>query len=423
MKNFIKIIALILALCALALAITAIAKPSLFDNNKKDDVIDIPSDDTETPEEPTGPKVYEGFTFNGDQLVSYTGSDSEIVIPASYSINEDSQFIEGDDYEVKSIESNAIYENDTVTKVILPSSLRQISYQGIAYCDNLIEIDFSNCVNLTSLSRYSLCYNPSLKNIDLGNCVNFSSMSSFVFSNCGLESIDLSKCTKLTSLGSSVFSNCTKLTKVLLPDTLTSLGGSTFSNCENLIDIKLPNITSLEGNLFNGCKSLTNIIIPSSVTSVGSTVFQGCTNLKSITFESIVPPTLGNTNAFSYALETIYVPADSVEAYKIAELWSEFAEKIVGFYNVTYSEEDLSNYQGITKYLISASEGGTFNSLVKCIYMSNGEVYILSDCTSKIGENYLYQIKCVIDPNLEGLTLSSLIDKLKSSAVDTEVIK
>ena len=305
----------------------------------------------------------------------------------------------------------------------MPSSLTKIGYQGIAYCDNLIEIDFSNCTNLTSLARYSLCYNPSLKNVDLNSCVNFSSMGDFVFSGCGLESIDLSKCTKLTSLGSSVFSNCTILTKVLLPDTLTSLGRSTFNNCQSLIDIKLPNITLLEGSLFNGCESLTEIIIPSSVTTVGSTVFQGCDSLTSVTFESINPPALNNTNTFSNWLTYIYVPSESVDTYKTADGWSEFAEKIVGFYNVTYSEEDLSNYQGITKYLISASEGGTFNSLVKCIYMSNGEVYILSDCTSKTGEDYLYQIKCVIDPNLEGLTLSSLIDKLKSSAVDTEVIK
>lgn len=465
MKNFIKIIALILALCALALAITAIVKPSLFDSNEKDDVIDVPNDDPETPEEPEEPgePIVLEFEFADNILLSYSGDETDIIIPSSYSkISELSEkefpeeldlldylmlnnslieypitvtdstaqeyellseydvmenkdiiypvtmpvieytYIEGKDYDVTEINQNAFDNNEVIANVFIPACITNIGKNAFDSCNNLESIIFEENSKIIELGNFAFYRCVKLKNVDFGKNNQLETIGQQAFSGCQLlEKVNLNGSNKLKKLDFMLFSGCSALQEFIIPSS----------------------VTEIRNNVFTGCESLTEITIPSSVTTVGSTVFQGCDSLTSVTFESINPPALNNSNTFPNSLTYIYVPSESVDTYKTADGWSEFAEKIVGFYNVTYSEEDLSNYQGITKYLISASEGGTFNSLVKCIYMSNGEVYILSDCTSKTGEDYLYQIKCVLDPNLEGLTLSSLIDKLKSSALDTEIIK
>ena len=58
--------------------------------------------------------------------------------------------------------------------------------------------------------------------------------------------------------------------------------------------------------------------------------FQGCTRLNYIVSESTTPATLG-ANAFNNTNNCpIYVPAESVAAYKAASGWSTYASRIVG---------------------------------------------------------------------------------------------
>lgn len=62
------------------------------------------------------------------------------------------------------------------------------------------------------------------------------------------------------------------------------------------------------------------------MTSIGDYAFQGCYALTSITSKNTTPPTVGNGYTFYYVNKSIpvYVPAESVEAYKSAEYWKEF---------------------------------------------------------------------------------------------------
>ena len=81
-------------------------------------------------------------------------------------------------------------------------------------------------------------------------------------------------------------------------------------------------------NTFLNCTSLvTAPKIPSGVTDMRYT-FGGCSSLKEVTFLHTTPQYYDNTLYGCPKLETIYVPDKSVNAYKTATGWSQFASKI-----------------------------------------------------------------------------------------------
>ena len=60
--------------------------------------------------------------------------------------------------------------------------------------------------------------------------------------------------------------------------------------------------------------------------NAGSYPFSGCDVLTNVTCLADTPPTLGERAFFfSYALKSIQVPAASVEKYKAAAGWSDYA--------------------------------------------------------------------------------------------------
>ena len=126
----------------------------------------------------------------------------------------------------------------------------------------------------------------------------------------------------------STFANCISLvTAPDIPNSVTNMG-STFYGCRSLVTA--PNIPSGVTNMnftFYGCTNLVNApVIPSSVTSIFYT-FKNCTSLKEVTFLHTTPITYSNTLQGCSKLENIYVPDESVDAYKTATGWSEFASK------------------------------------------------------------------------------------------------
>lgn len=111
-------------------------------------------------------------------------------------------------------------------------------------------------------------------------------------------------------------------------DSITNIGYCAFNDCSSLTSITIPqSVTSIGEVAFQYCKSLTSVTIPNSVTSIGLAAFHGCTSLTTITCEATTPPTLGSANGLSN-ITAVYVPAESVDAYKNATNWAYYSNVI-----------------------------------------------------------------------------------------------
>lgn len=133
----------------------------------------------------------------------------------------------------------------------------------------------------------------------------------------------------VTAIGASAFTEFSSLTTVNISNNVTSIGSHAFYECRNLGNVTLPSgLTSIGDHAFGYCQSMWNVVIPASVTSIGDGAFVFCNYLDSITCLATTPPTLGN-NAFMGTNDCpIYVPCDSITAYKSANVWSDYASRI-----------------------------------------------------------------------------------------------
>lgn len=133
----------------------------------------------------------------------------------------------------------------------------------------------------------------------------------------------------ITSLATRLFYNNghTNLRSAIYPNTVTSTFQEAFRGTPIESVILPEGIRTISYRCFMDCTYLSTVTLPSTVTSLSGGAFYYCTRLTSMTVLATTPPTLG-TDALSStsALQAIYVPAASVDAYKTA--WSSRANII-----------------------------------------------------------------------------------------------
>jgi hypothetical protein len=162
------------------------------------------------------------------------------------------------------------------------------------------------------------------------------SIGDMAFFDCSdLTSVNIPSA--VTYIGYSAFAG-TGLTSIEIPNSLTVITMGCFADCEHLNSVKLPNtLVRIDHYAFSGRTPLVEFEIPESVAFLGDYVFSN--NLKTLICRPTTPPAnlynipdegpiyLSDSNQ----IETIYVPMESVEAYKGYYAWQLYRDIITGF--------------------------------------------------------------------------------------------
>ena len=341
------------------------------------------------------------------RIAEVTSNPSEysgaIDIPATVTYNDIT-------YSVTSIGNYAFLGCTSMTSVTIPESVDSIGSYAFRSCSGLTSVTIPNsvtsigkhafyeCSGLTSLHITDLAAwcgivfddyeaNPlyyahhmfvngeeitDLIIPDGVTCIN-----DYAFSFCSsLTSVTIPN--SVTSIGSYAFRNCSGLTSVTISNSVTRIGYYAFCYCSGLTSITIPNSVTFIGNsAFYRCSGLASVIIPGSVTSIGYAAFWNCSGLTDVyCLAEDVPATVGN--AFSNSpieSATLYVPASSVEAYRSADVWSDFGtivglteDKIDAVEDVRTAVEDTE----VARYNIQGRMIGKPQSGINIVRYSDG---------------------------------------------------
>lgn len=134
----------------------------------------------------------------------------------------------------------------------------------------------------------------------------------------------------VTIISYYAFYGCSYLKSVSLPSSVVSIYEYAFCGCSNLEIIIIPSsVMAINRHAFEDCDHLESITIPSDIQTIGEQAFYDCDNLTSVTVEATTPPSLG-ASAFGNTPSNlvIYVPSESVNAYKVASGWSDYKNQI-----------------------------------------------------------------------------------------------
>ena len=257
---------------------------------------------------------------NKNHVISYTSSDGAVVTPCAV------------DVFGSNIVSN-VYENGKGV-ITFDAPVTLIGEGAFEGCDRLASITIPNGVTLIGEDAFEGC--SSLVSITIPDSVTSIEEESFV--GCenlvgfyGKYATPDNRC--LVVNGVLISFAPVGVAEYTIPNSATSIGSCAFYGCYNLASVTIPNsVTSIGDYAFDECSSLTSVTVPNSVTLIGYGAFQNCSSLTSVYCKPTTPPS-GDFWMFRYNASgrKIYVPRNSVEAYKSARYWSDYASDIVGY--------------------------------------------------------------------------------------------
>ena len=302
----------------------------------------------------TSATIPEGVTAIGNNTFEFSGLQ-EVSLPTT----------------LKSIGHEA-FKHTNLTAIKLPEGLQSIGDRAfetstllktITIPQSVTEMGdyvFNNCSELTQATlSTSMDYVPGAIFLDCRKLTdvtipqNVTKIRGGAFSGCsGLQTITLP--TNLKEIGGNAFSECKGIQSFVIPVGVTvieattfkscamteikflgnirSIGADAFVHCEKLKSITFSDeLIDIGARAFQYCKTLKEIKLPLNLTIINEEAFAYCDNLNKVTSFSVRPPVLSPSAFESTNITSVIVPNNSVNDYKKAIFWKEFANVITGF--------------------------------------------------------------------------------------------
>lgn len=260
-------------------------------------------------------------------------------------------------------ENNCIISNKIVKPIVTPPA--PVS-PYITFVDPVVkqicvenwgsngEITYEQAAAVTSL-RDEFTSNTQITSFnELQYFTGLTSINFYSFKNCSnLTSVVIPE--SVLSIAEHAFYGCNSLTSVTIPNSVTYIGPLAFISCSSLTSITIPNsvsridyqafqgtgltsitipnsVSAIGNRAFLDCTALTSIIIGNSLTKLNYQILANCTSLTAINIAVETPPSFVAADFPFYNtpnLANIFVPTGTVDTYKAATGWSNYADIIL----------------------------------------------------------------------------------------------
>ena len=247
---------------------------------------------------------------------------------------------------VNALQKNEFRSSRGIRKVSLGANITEIGDGAFYYCDSLVSIKLPDLV--TSIGSEAFKYCDTLSSINIPSNVKI--------------------------INGDAFEYCRKLQDIAIPASVDTIGGWAFANSG------LKNVTIEDGDAplklwdyagygifhnnpletvymgrnyicdsrpFRGYKTIKQVSIGSPVEKLQSGEFENCGNLEKIYCYRETPPTCA-INAFNGVNKQtciLYVPEQSINLYKAADVWREFYSIVSGVKNIFTNQDVLTDGQ------------------------------------------------------------------------------
>lgn len=254
------------------------------------------------------------------------------------------------------IEPSTFLGCSALTQIAVPNSVTSIGGYAFENCSALAQVTIGN--NVTSIGNCAFLHCKALTQVTIPNSVT--SIGNGAFSSSALTQVTIPN--SVTSIGQASFLGCFRLTAInvesgntayysengvlfnkdqtmlvqysagktettyILPERVKNIAGMAFSGCSALMQVTIGNsVTNIGGYAFENCSALRQVTIGHSVASIGEHAFYNCSALMQMTVQAVVPPVIEAYTFDGVSRDIpVYVPDESLEAYREADVWKEF---------------------------------------------------------------------------------------------------
>lgn len=229
------------------------------------------------------------------------------------------------------IEESAFSECSSMSMPDLPASLTSIGSGAFWGCDGIVDVYIPDSVNEFGYGIFEACQNlrsfsgkwasADGRCLDIGGILN-----SFAYAD--LADAEYSLPADVTIIGDSAFRNCWYTGRIVLGPLVSQIGSSAFAYSRISSIVMNDNVESVGSYAFRGTH-ISELEFPATLSYIGYDALSS--SYDKVTINAVTPPEAGGQIMEEQYDFPIYVPMASLDSYKKAQYWSDFADRIVGF--------------------------------------------------------------------------------------------
>lgn len=226
---------------------------------------------------------------------------------------------------ITSIGDNAFAKCSNLADIDLPSSLKDIGSYAFTMCDRFISVTIPDSV--TTIADYAFYACTGLKTLTIGPSVTSIGNNAFrALFELNTLIWNAKRCSTTGSMDTYSVSSVEIGDDVeLIPDY--------FLNGSKVTSVIVPNsVFTIGDSAFYSCSSLKSVTLGSGIANIGKSIFYGCNQMVELTCLASAPPGFIDTEfglfkeLDDYARVTLHVLPASVEAYQSAVIWMNFTQ-------------------------------------------------------------------------------------------------